>query len=306
MPVVRHHLARQHRHRIGPHRALSASISRNGVIARAISTCARIASACTPASVRPAACTVDRLAGHRMRRALDRRLHARPMRLPLPAHERAGRHIPRSARSRVTKPRARRNRDSRAAAQPTVIAASPCALHEHRAERASTAGDGQTVIEHRPDVAPATARLTVSPISAASTRTARPAYSKNAPGAGLNARTCRSTSTAPARKVDPRLGLVDLGGIGHAVLGLRNAADRRRDSPAPRPSAPHPSPPIPPSARRRSCDRSRMRASSRTGPVSSPASICMIAHAGLVIARPGSRAGSAPPRASAAGAIHGR
>jgi hypothetical protein len=68
--------------------AFNASASRKAVIGRSISTCALIASAWTPASVRPAAWSVAFSPVIAKTGFLDRLLDARPVRLPLPAHER--------------------------------------------------------------------------------------------------------------------------------------------------------------------------------------------------------------------------
>ncbi len=142
-------LALDHRDRLGAQLGVERfRPAGTGVSFFSISTCARIASAWTPASVRPAACSVTRLAGHRQHGFLDRLLHGRPVRLPLQAHERAavefegegeagqrtmvpaGTGLPRSNSARVHRRLAR-------------------ALDAQRADRAVAAGDGQLVVEHR-------------------------------------------------------------------------------------------------------------------------------------------------------------
>ena len=206
-----------------PGRAGPARSARRAAGARsacfAMSTWALIASAWTPASVRPARVDADLLAGHAEDRLLDRLLDRRAMVLPLPAHERPavifdrqpqaghGRIVP----AGIAKPRSNSS---------GVIAAASGALDQEwarsRLRRRRWSGDRR---------APPRPAATLVTISAASSLIRSPLTSNQAPGAGSKARTCRSTSSAGRVQSMPRLLLVDLGRVGGAFVGLRHRRD---------------------------------------------------------------------------------
>src|SRR3569623_1905890 len=138
---------------------------------------------------------VDRnvLAGNPVPRDLDRLLHARPVRLALPAHERPAvifdgqretRHASRVPAG-ITKPRS---------SSDDVMTPRPA--------RCSEVGR----ITPSPVAMPSPSSITVPAAPSPGSTTAdnmrirSPRYSKNAPGAGLNARTCRSMTSAGAAK----------------------------------------------------------------------------------------------------------
>ena len=191
--------------------ALNPPRSRCSVSPFSISTCADIASAWTPASVRPAACT-PKLAGHAVNRFLERLLDRRPMLLPLPSHERPAVIFDR---------------------EPPAGHGGSCLRDREPAQQFfGVIGDvpGRCTFSGRIAASPQATQLIVedfarfggarSATSASSNLIRSPFASNQAPATGSKARTCRSIRS-PAAPVDPRLGLLDLARVSRARDRLR-------------------------------------------------------------------------------------
>ena len=178
VPVVGDRLDRRHGDRVGPDKRVEPLAQ--AMLGQRLreSTWAAIASAWTPASVRPAAWTAASSPVMRMDRLLERLLHRRAMVLPLPAHERPAVIFDRQPPAGHWQDRALRDRE---AAQQFVDGHRALARRAgpQRTHVAVARSDVQAIVE---DFARLPGRVSVS--SASSSLIRSPFASNQAPGDG--------------------------------------------------------------------------------------------------------------------------
>ncbi|PAV66579.1 hypothetical protein WR25_05656 [Diploscapter pachys] len=195
-----------------------------------------------------------RLTGDGEHRLFQCRLHAGPVLLPLPAHER-----PTVIFDRQREPRQSCVPDR--TGKPRSISS---ALVTPRPARCTSVGriapSPHAIVSAASTVVPSPPGKEKGRTSAASSFTRSPAISTHAPGAGFIARISRSTSTA--------LLVMPSSGCGTGGCPARSSSTSIINRPPSAASASVSSPAV--------CRSIATRPSSRTGPVSSPASICMI------------------------------